>query len=654
MVRFSRTVVLGAVSAAFVAPGMVAQQSAPAAALKPATGVIAGQLVDGSSGAPVPGAMISLWPPNAPLPLSSGGAPIPGLVQPPGTPGPFRVLTDVNGRFVFHSLVAGFYSMGAAHPGYLPSYLGQTKAEASGSGRHIQLADDQRLTNVAMKIWKFASISGTVLDEAGEPAVAANVHLLFGASNPVRPYQLVMAGTTDDRGVFRFGSLAPSDYLIVVPSMVTSVPMETAAAYLDELGAGRGGSLQIGNSVRSSGGTITPQGTKIGDQLVQRSGVAGGLATPVVVDAGGKTWVYPATYFPGVTRIDSATVVTVRSGEARNAVNIPVKPVPAVRVSGTVVGPDGPLANTTVKIAAVGMEDKASTRGQGPEIAQAITRANGTFTAPGVPAGDYVASVVKSAPPSGADYAGAPPPPVRPSDPGLWGQARFSAGAADVERVLVRLVPGVTVAGRVEFEPGATPPPAAAILARASVGLVSEGMSTVRIGGAMLSSDGSFRTDGVPPGRYALRPSLTAPAWGLKSAVSGGRDLLSAPFDLTDDVTGVVVTYTDQISDLSGSVTVGADDADVYVVLVPVDPKLPAQLNVKRQRATPLSPDGTYRLTSIVAGEYFVVAASFAEGSPSTLSDAALVALARRGTRLTFVGREKRALQLQLVRGRRP
>ena len=51
----------------------------------------------------------------------------------------------------------------------------------------------------------------------------------------------------------------------------------------------------------------------------------------------------------------------------------------------------------------------------------------------------------------------------------------------------------------------------------------------------------------VMPGRFHVRVPDIAPAWSVQSVTVAGREVLDAGFIVTDaDITGMVVTYTDQ------------------------------------------------------------------------------------------------------------
>jgi hypothetical protein len=127
----------------------------------------------------------------------------------------------------------------------------------------------------------------------------------------------------------------------------------------------------------------------------------------------------------------------------------------------------------------------------------------------------------------------------------------------------------------VEFSGSSTPPSADQFPA---IGLTidpadgrSEGPGTAVRG--RVESNGQFTTMGVPPGRYLLR--VTAPSgWALRGAMVNGQDAADVPIELRDgDAGGVVITFTDRRSDLSGSVMspAGQPDAGAAVIVFPVD-----------------------------------------------------------------------------------
>src|SRR4029077_20520862 len=88
----------------------------------------------------------------------------------------------------------------------------------------------------------------------------------------------------------------------------------------------------------------------------------------------------------------------------------------------------------------------------------------------------------------------------------------------------------------------------------------------------IVSPAGQFTTMSMPPGKYLVRASING--WLLRSAMLGGRDVSVAPFDLdSTDMGGLIVTFFDRPSQLSGLVRNSRGDADdsTTIVLVPAD-----------------------------------------------------------------------------------
>src|SRR5262245_20092650 len=144
-------------------PRAQAQQSAPPPAT--GTGLVIGQVIDGTTGRPVPEAMVDLLPA--------------GLVAPPTAPNASprgRVITDSSGRFFCATRPASRDNLRALKAGYMDS-RGIVR-RPMGPVTPIDLVDGQKLLDVKMPIWKFATIAGTVIDEAGEPVVGAEVRAL--------------------------------------------------------------------------------------------------------------------------------------------------------------------------------------------------------------------------------------------------------------------------------------------------------------------------------------------------------------------------------------------------------------------------------------------------------------------------------------------
>ena len=116
--------------------------------------------------------------------------------------------------------------------------------------------------------------------------------------------------------------------------------------------------------------------------------------------------------------------------------------------------------------------------------------------------------------------------------------------------------------------------------------------------------DGRFSTVGFPAGRYLI--SASAPSqpgqptpWRMKSATRAGRDVADEGLDLeAEDITDVVITFTDQPSDITGTVTdaKGQPDGTALVVAFPADSDSWRQgnPNARRIRSARVTTTGTY------------------------------------------------------------
>ena len=647
-----RAVALAALLVVTTSAGLATPPDRQANPQNQARFVVIGRLIDAVTGEPIASAVVA---------MTTGAATGPGMAGQRGTSAApvERVFTDPDGRFMFHSLPAGSYSLTAVQVGFFSTSFGQVRF--GGPSRRLELGSPSRnasatqspsqnasatqeVTNITLRMWKEGQIAGRIHDETGEPMPNVPIAAAY-VTGPAefRQYAIRWRTTTDDRGVYQLGSLPPGDVVIVAGwQAVTSVPQEAAIAYLDEM------ALRAGNTVReavvASGGTLTTAGQRVGDQLIQLPTTLTGN-TPVTVDVAGRISVYPSSFFPGVPTIEAARVITLAPGVRVESIDMTLRPVTAHRVSGRVTG--GPASYVTVQIAPMGAESRLSYASSGGEIAQAITRADGSFTAIGVPAGRYTVSVTRPAASPGVDG-----PPV--TDLRLWwASATLVVGNADVKDVNLQLTPGVTVSGRIEFEPGAAEPPAAA-LERARVLLRPVVPRQELRGSAPVSKAGAFTSAEVPPGLYTLSVSLTAPGWTVKSIVFGGTDVTGEPLDVpASGLTNVVVTYTDAAGELGGTVS-GASGAsgatvDARVYLLPVDSRSsPLGRSLLLRSIATADGDG-YRFTSVVPGEYIVAAVPGEAPVIEPGDKTRIAALVRSGTRVTVGPRAKVAQALRIV-----
>ena len=370
---------------------------------------------------------------------------------------------------------------------------------------------------------------------------------------------------------------------------------------------------------------------------------------------------------PASTTASQGSIVTVRAGEERLGVDIQWLPFRAVRVSGQILGPGGYAGNILVRLVPSPADGLADL-----ETATTMSDPDGAFTFPAVPPGQYVLRIVRIPRPpfdtldgnattvrSGAIAVSASalpstpsiPPPI-PANATLFADAVIVVGDADVMGVTLALRAGLRVSGRVEFD-GSGERPAGATLANVRVTLdpvdgskLPEGLGFVT---GRIDENGQFRTFGVPPGKYFVRVSGLSD-WFFKGAIYEGRDLADSPVDLgTEDVSGIVLTFTDRPSSITGSVSSGGTaDGRAVVLVFPVDSTdwTASGTAPRRWRTARANADGSYLLPALAPGDYYV--AALHESSDEYWGDPAVLELVARSSEQVHLAEgERKTLNLR-------
>jgi hypothetical protein len=228
-------------------------------------------------------------------------------------------------------------------------------------------------------------------------------------------------------------------------------------------------------------------------------------------------------------------------------------------------------------------------------------------------------------------------------EPALWAALDLAVAGEDISNITLQMQPGVTVSGRIVFE-GSRPP--------ADLSVVQVGLSPFRMvrsaallvmgarGGA--DESGRFTIPDVVPGEYRLFAS--APGWAMSSAMLSGEDVLDQPFEVGAgrNISGIVFTLTDRVTELSGSVVddKGQPAVEQTVVLFAEDPKY-WQPNSRRIRPARVMPDGKYLFQHVPPGEYRL--AAFVDAEPDSWMDPAfLEQIAPTAMRISLAPGEKK------------
>ena len=563
---------------------------------------------------------------------------------------PQTVVTDDQGRFAFVNLAAGNYTMVATKASYVTTVYGSKRA-GRGPGVPIAVLDGQQVTDVTLKMMRGGVITGVVRGQSGQPArgLTVQVYQVDGAGPARHVTPTISDLTTDDRGMYRKYGLAPGDYIVeVIPT-------------------NQGGEARL----------VTPAELHWADQVaLARGGGAAGMTALPQAPALGQTVSYAPIYYPGTPDAASAAAITIAPGEERTGVDFSIALVPTAHVAGAVFDPDGrPLQGAVITMAPVGASSDFITMITNSYRSGTRSAADGAFSLTNVAPGQYTITARASPGAANGGRGGVPPALAAAQLLGggggtaWWASVDVAVAGRDVPDVVLRLQPGLTIAGRIELDASPAQPPDVTKM-RLSLTPPPSGSSpfelaaTMLIGGtqASIAADGTFAFKGVMPGKYRMSVSgmgilmgqtVTPSGWTLKSAMLNGRDIADAPVEIkpTEDLSGVVVTLTDRPTELSGVVTdrIGRPAPGFPIVVFSTDRAYWTVGSRRVQLARPSS-DGKYKLTGLPAGEYYVCALTDLEQS-QLYDPAFLDALVGGSFKIALADGEKKTQDLKLAGG---
>jgi hypothetical protein len=290
----------------------------PACAQTPAAS-IEGQVISLKTGAPLRDAAVTLNGPYAKAVLDPEDHPLPS---------PVRIVSGDQGRFAFHNLAAGNYSIGAGHTGFESGgyYAYHVAVEL------LPVGEGQQVRDIVIKLAPLGVIAGKVVDEAGRPLQNARITVYrYSGGEWLRAIQAgepTQFGYTNDLGEYR-AALRSGPYIV-------SAAYPFALAQLEP--------------------DLTP-----------------GMG-------------HPTTYYPNALGPDTALSLMVANGETVHA-DFTLKKAPAYRIGGYVTGPQGRVWGT----ACVGIVPRGTTHSELLMVGSIATGPqDGSFTIVGIPPGSYV------------------------------------------------------------------------------------------------------------------------------------------------------------------------------------------------------------------------------------------------------------------------
>ena len=123
------------------------------------------------------------------------------------------VITGPDGRFLFDNVAKGKYALAAGKPGFLMQGFEEHESYSSA----IVVGPGLSAEDLVFRIHPAGVISGQIADEQNDPVRDAEVILfrsrLEQGTRSIRP---TAQTTSDDRGLFRFATLPPGTYFVVV------------------------------------------------------------------------------------------------------------------------------------------------------------------------------------------------------------------------------------------------------------------------------------------------------------------------------------------------------------------------------------------------------------------------------------------------------
>ncbi len=585
-------------------------------------GVVIGRVIDQGSGRPVARAIVTtalIQTPQSALDARSQS-------------GPRSVVTDAQGRFAFSELPPGRFQFAVLHDGYQGGGYGQSRP--GGPSLQLALADGQRVVDLVLPAWKNGSITGVVVDEAGEPVIGATVSVLSRILIAGRRRLIgVQTASTDDRGIYH-AVLGPGTYVVAVPSTQRSRLISPAdAEALKALPA-----MSVSTNRLPGGNTVRV----IGDVLIE---ISPGAVPPPVGNAN-LAWVYETAFALSGRTPAEASAVTLGPGEDRSGVDVRLRLTTGSTISGVIRTPMGLSTALPLRLVSEGFEDIVNS---GFEAATTSSSAAGSFSFVGVPPGRYTLE-------SSQAVSAAALPRTELTGQILTLKVPITVDRDDIRDLAVPVTEGFRISGQLKFEGNKpAPKPESWIGLRLAINFADGSLLPI-VTAAGLNS--SFDTKGqiisrqIPAGRYVISVSGAPPGWFFKSAIVGGRDVSTSALDVNADVSGVSLVFTDASSELSGTVQQsGNGNQDATVILFPADPSMWIDygVNPRRLRIARVAPSGAFSFSGLPEGDYSV-AALRDQASADWPDPEFLVQLQPLATRVAIVDGDRKTVTLKVVR----
>ena len=513
------------------------------------------------------------------------------------------IVTDDEGKFSFVDLPSGRFTLSAEKTGYPRISYGAKRPFRAGSGLYLQ--EGQKVTGLTLTLAAGSGMTGAVYDDQGEPMPGVPVQAweVRTSLSGERTIDSPSAGVettyvTDEQGRYRIYGLAPGDYVLGTAWFYHGQPFDVRLLSDAEIRA----------AFQSQGQAVA--GPAPASPTVSRSNFAPSFA-------------------PGVVDPLAAGVHSLGAGEMKTGVDLRMQFQPMSSLDAQIMNPDGSTSSSRIAL-------MRRLRVEALNTTQ-VTSATDRYRSGSLSPGDY--TIMAQLPPQAGK-------------PALWAMADFVASGGEPVALSLFLQPTMSAKGTVRFEGTGKPP---TDVSRVSVRLRNqdridpESVTTI-------DPAGTLDIAGLVPGRYTMFTSVPAgisggATWTVRSVTINGQDVTDRPIDVPPaGLTGLVVTFSDVASEISGTITAGGRPAtDYFVIAIPADRAFWVSGS---RRIVNTRPDGSgrYVFRGLPAGDYRIAVTT--DLVPRDLQDvSALEQLLAQSVPVTIAFGEKKQLDLKTAGG---
>jgi hypothetical protein len=474
-------------------------------------------------------------------------------------------VADSSGQFTIRNVPAGIHTLRAQLEGYFGA---ETNGEYPAAVDLPVTVTARETQTVKISMLPGGTVSGRVLDPSNKPLSDASVQIIrMGYENGVRSLRFVDSRQTDDRGEYRLYRRPPGEYYVAA-----------AQHPLGILGTRNSDDVQV------------------------------------------------PTFYPSATDVSRATPVTLISGGEVSGIDIQMRAVATVKISGRVTstapagaasGPNGQPRPGSVVLVRTDLGGQLPSSDLGNVVS--LPADGGPFVFEKVVPGMYEV-IARMAVGRGGGW-GTANPPDRANSPWAFGAVSVDARNRSVDNLAVIVQPGTDVRGRVLLD---------GMPARANIGIslqpetnpdvtdqqTGQVLNQIRQYVAPIADDGSFLIPLVPEGRYRfqvkLNPGATLPQLSSGAYLADVREGNMSVYDNglvvgRGSPSNIEILVNSSGGSLEGTVTNSDLKAAQGVTAVLVPPENRRQ-NAALYKVARSDAQGRFTMTSLAPGRYTLYA----------------------------------------------